>query len=60
METGKLCFQTGVITYRMIDHKCNEDIREEMRITDINIVRNYHKKWPEYFETCIPIQSIKG
>jgi hypothetical protein len=31
-----------VTGYKMIDHKCNEGIRKELVITDINkIIRNY-------------------
>jgi hypothetical protein len=35
-ETTEMRFFTGVAGYRMTDHKANEDIREELRITDIS------------------------
>jgi hypothetical protein len=44
--------------YKAMDHNCNEGIREELEITDINIMMiNYIKKWLEELEIIHKIRS---
>jgi hypothetical protein len=38
MKSAEIRFLRAVAGYRMTDHKCNENIREELGITYINIV----------------------
>jgi hypothetical protein len=42
-------FQRSVAGYRLIDHRRNEDIREELHLLDINSrIKDYHIKWLQH------------
>jgi hypothetical protein len=36
LEAAEMRFLRSVAGYRLIDHRCNEDIRYELQIIDIN------------------------
>jgi hypothetical protein len=51
LEAAKMCFLRSVAGYRSIDHRCNEDIREELQIIDINSrIKDYQIKWLQRLE----------
>jgi hypothetical protein len=40
-----------VAGYRLIDHRRNEDVKEELQITDINSrIKDYQIKWLQHSE----------
>jgi hypothetical protein len=44
-------FLRSVAGYRLIDHRCNEDTREELQIIDINSrIKDYQIKWLQHLE----------
>jgi hypothetical protein len=44
-------FIRSVAGYRLIDHKRNEDIREELQIIDVNSrIKDYQIKWLQHLE----------
>jgi hypothetical protein len=40
METAEMSFLRPVAGYRIIDHKHNENIREEFEITDEHVIQS--------------------
>jgi hypothetical protein len=41
----------SVAGYRLIDHRRNEDIREEIQIIDVNSrIKDYQTKWLQHLE----------
>jgi hypothetical protein len=50
-EAAEMPFLRSVAGYRLIDHGRNEDVREELQITDINsIIKDYQIKWLQHLE----------
>jgi hypothetical protein len=46
LEAAEMFFLRSVAGYRLIDHRRNEDIREEIQIIDINSrIKDYQIKW---------------
>jgi len=41
IEVAEMHFHRVVTRYRMMDHECNEDIGEEVGITDISTMIKY-------------------
>jgi hypothetical protein len=51
LEAAEIRFLRSVAGYRLIDHRRNEDIREELQIIDINSgIKDYQIKWFQHFE----------
>jgi hypothetical protein len=59
MEKAEMYFLRVVVGYRMTDHKCNEDIRVELDMTDNYkyFNKNYQNKCVEYLEIILKIKS---
>jgi hypothetical protein len=46
LEAAEMRFLRSMVGYLLIDHRRNEDIREELQIIDINSrIKNYQIKW---------------
>jgi hypothetical protein len=51
LEAAEICFVRSVAGYRLIDHRRNEDIREELQIIDINSrIKDCQIKWLQHLE----------
>jgi hypothetical protein len=51
LEASEMRFLRSVAGYRLIDHRRNEDIREEIQIIDINSrIKDYQIKWLQHLE----------
>jgi hypothetical protein len=51
LEAAEMRFLRSVAGYRLIDHKRNEVIREELQIIDINSrIKDYQIKWLQHLE----------
>jgi hypothetical protein len=51
LEAAEMRFLRSVAGYRLIDHRRNEDIREELQIIDINSrIKDYQIKWLQHLE----------
>jgi hypothetical protein len=51
LEAEEMRFLISVIGYRLIDHRRNEDISEELQIIDINSrIKDYQIKWLQHLE----------
>jgi hypothetical protein len=51
LEAAEMRFLRSVAGYRLIDHRRNEDIREELQIIDINSrIKDYQIKWLQHVE----------
>jgi hypothetical protein len=50
-EAAEMHFLRSVAGYRLIDHRRNKDIREELQIMDINSrIKDYQIKWLQHLE----------
>jgi hypothetical protein len=51
LEAAEMRFLRSVAGYRLIDHRRNEDKREEIQIIDINSgIKDYQIKWLQHLE----------
>jgi hypothetical protein len=51
LEAAEMRFLRSVAGYRLIDHRRNEDVREELQIVDINSrIKDYEIKWLQHLE----------
>jgi hypothetical protein len=51
LEVAEMRFLRSVAGYRLIDHRRNEDIREELQIIDINSrIKDYQIKWLQHLK----------
>jgi hypothetical protein len=51
LETAEMRFLRSAAGYRLIDHRRNEDTREELQIIDINSrITDYQIKWLQHLE----------
>jgi hypothetical protein len=51
LEVSEMRFLRSVAGYRLIGHRRNEGIREELQIIDINLrIENYQIKWLQHLE----------
>jgi hypothetical protein len=51
LEAAEMRFLRSAAGYRLIDHRRNEDLREEIQIVDINSrINDYQIKWLQHLE----------
>jgi hypothetical protein len=51
LEAAEIRFLRSVAGYRLIDHRRNEDIREEIQIININSrIKDYQIKWLQHLK----------
>jgi hypothetical protein len=51
LEAAEMCFLRSVACYRLIVHRRDEDIREELQIIDINSrIKGYQITWLQHLE----------
>jgi hypothetical protein len=51
LEAAEMRFLRSAAGYRLIDHRRNEELREEIQIIDINSrIKDYQIKWLQHLE----------
>jgi hypothetical protein len=61
LEAAEMRFLRSMAGYRLIDHRRNEDIREELQIIDKNSrIEDYQIKWLQHLERMEQNRSPKS